>query len=171
VTLDPSGSEASQASTSRVLRTQSSLARERPRRADAARAAGSEASPSGEGRGGEGEVSGSAGRGSGSGFARAGSAQGGLAPKGPRLVAPGGGCSDLFPYGARDARADVRVQLAVATDGRARYLRMLSTTAEDDYSLAARACSSRLRFSPARDESGRAVEARVVVELHFERAS
>ncbi len=88
----------------------------------------------------------------------------------PRLLAATYRCSDLFPYSAKKDSQDLTLDLDVGPSGTARVRRVREARqVELDFVLAARSCAQRLRFAPAKDESGQATQGRATLRLHFSR--
>ena len=87
-----------------------------------------------------------------------------------RLIQSSHRCADLFPYNATLNLLVVTVKLGV--DPRGKVTEAVPTATQDQsFLLAAQTCARRLRFTPARDQRGQAVEAQAVVRLRFARAS
>lgn len=79
-------------------------------------------------------------------------------------------CRGLFPYAAAANSGAVAVEVSVAPDGGVSLQRIMTESPPGQgFGAAAAACTSRLRFVPASDGAGRAVAARSIVRLRFER--
>lgn len=92
-------------------------------------------------------------------------------PKNNARLMPGtAACSDLFPRGANTTRTEVTATLAVDPGGRAKLVRLdRAHPLAFEVEAAARACTKRLHFEPARDARGRAMASVAKVKLHFRR--
>jgi hypothetical protein len=89
---------------------------------------------------------------------------------GPGLLSRGDPCLGYFPTSAEVASGVVRVLVAVDEGGHARAKDvLLELPVGEGFGDAARACASRLRFSPARDGRGVAVPGQAKLELRFQR--
>ena len=87
----------------------------------------------------------------------------------PRLLA--GSCDGFFPPRAQAAHGEVEVTVRVDATGHAELGAVLKVAPSGDgFARAARACVSKLRFSPARDASGSATLGEAKLRLRFDRA-
>lgn len=118
---------------------------------------------------GAGTGAGGAGAGSGTGE---GSAQGsGIPTTRPALIASRNPCLGYFPAGAHVDHGRVQIQVRVDETGHASVSQVLiEAPFGHDFARAARACTSALRFAPARDALGVAVTGDAKLELHFHRS-
>jgi hypothetical protein len=113
---------------------------------------------------------GTAGHGRGAAGRGAAGAGNGSGAHGPMLLAADEPCRGLFPYSARAGHGEVTVVLDVTQTGVPHHPRVArELPAGQGFAVAARACAERLRFLPAVDPSGRPIESRSMVRLHFAR--
>ncbi len=97
--------------------------------------------------------------------------QGAAPAQGPRLLAAGNPCAGYFPTGAHVAHGSVQVEVEVSENGRIAATRVVAEQpTREGFGGAARACVSRLRFSPAQSSRGTAIAGRARLQLSFDRS-